>query len=117
MFIGIKKYFEMLCVLGMRSRLMLIPELASGYVITFMYQVSSQSKQVEFYACAEGPMTIPTPDYLITSIYYRFQVIRSRFSSTMESNVRLMESIIRKSKYIAFVNMACPTRNVNNGGI
>ena len=58
----------MLCVLRMRSRLMPIPELASGYmycrvyVITYMYQVSSQSKQVEFYACAEGPMTIPIPD-------------------------------------------------------
>ena len=62
MFIEIKKYFEMLCVLRMRSRLMLIPELASGYVITYMYQVSSQSEQVEFHACAEGPMTIPIPD-------------------------------------------------------
>ena len=58
----------MLCVLRMCSRLMLIPELVSGYMycmvygITYMYQVSSQSEQVEFCACAEGPMTIPIPD-------------------------------------------------------
>ena len=48
MFIEIKKYFEMLRVLRMRSRLMLIPDSVSGYVITYMYQVSSQSEQVEF---------------------------------------------------------------------
>ena len=39
-----------------------------------------------------------------------------KYSNSSTYTHHLKKSIIRKSKYIAFVNMVCPTRNGNNGG-
>ena len=63
----------MFCACAVGPMAMPIPDSISGYVITYTYQVSNHSEQVEFYAWAVGPMVMSIPDlasgYVITYMY------------------------------------------------